>query len=234
MKDFTVSVSKVTYESLMREACESTFIGNSKVSLNTIYKSEHSPSRTQLFWICLKNIPLFVSTHLLRHHVGAVPFQLTCREDRPGGNIGFPEKADSIVNQLEILRHDVAVGCNKNDAFDIIDHALDKLEWMKDNADRQTPVNLSILVNAQSLIDMAKLRLCCKSHPETRTVFNAIKEQIWLIDRDLANMMVRKCVYRNGLCGEPSCCGFNHTTTFKEELTNYISHYSDKQKGTNL
>ena len=44
-------------------------------------------------------------------------------------------------------------------------------------------------------------------------------------------MMVRKCVYRNGLCGEQRCCGFNHTAAFEAELQDYISHFSEKQKG---
>lgn len=53
MKDFTVSVKKLTDEELMREACETTFLGESHISLNSIYKSEHSPVRTQLFWVNL-------------------------------------------------------------------------------------------------------------------------------------------------------------------------------------
>jgi len=64
MKDFVVSVRKITDESLMREACEMTFLGNSSQKMLSIYKSEHSPVRTQIFWVTAKNIPLFVATHL--------------------------------------------------------------------------------------------------------------------------------------------------------------------------
>ena len=63
------------------------------------------------------------------------------------------------------------------------------------------------------------------------TVFRAIKQEIAKVDPDLASMMVRKCVYRNGLCGEPRCCGFNHTHEFETELKDYTSHFSEKQKG---
>lgn len=233
MKDFTVSVRKLTDEELMREACESTFIGTSHVSLETIYKSEHSPVRTQLFWITLKNIPLFVSTHLLRHHVGSVPFQLTCRDDRKGGNPGMPAKIVDAVTRIKNLVSDWAKGGVYISGHEVEAQSIIKeLEWLKDNADRFTPVNLSLCINAQSLIDMAKLRLCtgCAA-AETVTVFREIKNQISKIDPALASMMVRKCVYRNGLCGEQRCCGFNHTPAFVKEWQDYTSHFSEKQKG---
>ena len=75
MKDFVVSVKKLTDADLMREACQMTFIGKSHQSLLSIYKTEHSPVRSQLFWVKFEGIPLYISTHLLRHHVGSVPFQ---------------------------------------------------------------------------------------------------------------------------------------------------------------
>lgn len=97
MKDFTVSVRKLTDLELLQEACATTFLGTSHATLISLYKSEHSPVRTQLFWISLKNIPLFISTHLIRHHVGSVPFQLTCRDDRNGGNPNLIDKIDAVM-----------------------------------------------------------------------------------------------------------------------------------------
>lgn len=234
MKEFTVSVRKLTDVDLLREACATTFLGESHASLISMYKSEHSPVRTQLFWISLKNIPLYISTHLLRHHVGSVPFQLTCRDDRNGGNPGLIGKINAINNKLDML-------LTATNTFtietreEIIRSVISELDWLKDNSDRYTPVNLSLCLNAQSLIDMAKLRLCtgCAAR-ETVIVFQAIKNEIAKIDPDLASVMVRKCVYRNGLCGEPRCCGFNHSAAFEAELKDYVSHFSEKQKGMNL
>ncbi len=221
MKDYTVSVRKLTDLDLMREACEMTFLGTSHQSLLSIYKSEHSPVRTQLFWIAAKHIPLFIATHLLRHHVGSVPFQLTCRDDRQGANPGLIAKLDSVIEKLK-----------SGAAPESFSGIIDELEWIQNNSDRYTPVNLGLLINAQSLIDMAKLRLCSgQAHHETVAVFQEIKNQIKSIDPDLASMMVRKCVYRGGLCGEPRCCGFNHTLKFEQEMADYILHFSDKQIG---
>lgn len=233
MKDFTVSVRKLTDLELLQEACATTFLGTSNATLMSLYKSEHSPVRTQLFWISLKNIPLYISTHLLRHHVGSVPFQLTCRDDRKGGNPGLPGKVDSIIAQVTSLMGTWRKGGSFiGDHQKAADSICKELVWLKDNADRETPVNLSLCINAQSLIDMAKLRLCtgCAS-PGTVIVFQAIKDEISKIDPDLASMMVCKCVYRGGLCGEPRCCGFNGTPKFRAELSHYLSNFSQKQKG---
>lgn len=231
MKEFNVSVRKLTDEALMREACECTFIGKSYQSLLSIYKSEHSPVRTQMFWIKLTNIPLFIATHLLRHHVGSVPFQLTCRDDRQGGNPGLIDKIDAINEKLSMLLSMVN-SASYGSQEDMIKSIITDLKWLQDNSDRYTPVNLGLCLNAQSLIDMSKLRLCSgTAHHETVAVFKHIKQAITEVDPDLAKMMVRKCVYRGGICGEPRCCGFNHTPLFLTELKDYLSNFSKKQSG---
>lgn len=228
MKNYSISVKKVTDDSLMREACEMTFNGTSKQSLLSIYKSEHSPARTQLFWVTCKNIPLFISTHLLRHHVGSIPFQLTCRDDRDGGNPGLKAKIDAVIKEVTALHLSNNTEEEKQQKFEEI---IGQLEWIKDNTDRYTPVNLGLLVNAQSLIDMAKLRLCNQSHKETIQIFNSIKAEIEKVDPALASVMVAKCVYRGGICGEPRCCSYNNTPAFQRELVKYLKNFSEKQAG---
>lgn len=208
---------------LMHEACNSTFNGESKQSLLSIYKSEHSPARTQIFWVTCENIPLFVSTHLLRHHVGSQPFALTYRNDRNGGKDQNVYISDRLTELLAVpYEH------RTNDEKTEIHNLLIEL---KVNSGRLTPTNLSLLVNAQSLIDMAKLRDCFQAATETRIVFSMIKNRIHDCDPDLAKMMVKKCIYRNGLCGEPKCCGYNSSPAFKLELEEYLSYFTPKQRG---
>ena len=223
LKDLTIEVSKMsldgmTPERLAQEACEMTFLGKSRISLRRLYLSEHSPVRTQIFWIKFNSIPLFISTHLLRHHVGSVPFQLTCRDDRNGGNVNLKERLE------ELCANSLYKGC--------VDH--EGINEICATTDRYTPVNLALLINAQSLIDMSKLRLCMQSHKETRYVFERLKEAIAKVDVDLSNVMVAKCVYRGGICGEPMACGWNKTDKFQRTLTEYLSNFNKKQIGVNL
>ena len=221
-KNFSVTVRKLTDRDLMLEACESTFIGKSNQSLLSIYKSEHSPARTQLFWITIKNAPLFAVSHMVRHHIGIEKFQLTMRNDRHGAKDQCPYIADRLVEIIAIPE--------EYRAEEEVKEMYDLLDELKYRAGRNALTNLSILVNAQSLIDMSKVRLCLIASTETRQIFLAIKDVISREDPELASMMVRKCVYRGGICGEPKCCGFNNTPTFKEELREYLKNFTKTQQ----
>lgn len=73
--------------------------------------------------------------------------------------------------------------------------------------DRNTPVNHMMFCNAESLITMARKRLCYKAHEQTIVVMNEIKREISKIDPDLGMFMVKQCLYRNG-CNELNTCGW--------------------------
>lgn len=154
---------KLTDIDLMHRACESTMQAGktSSVTLDSMYRCEHSPIRTQVFWIEMDDVPTFVSVHFVRHKIGIEHFCRSNREDR-GGN---------------------------------------------GEANRHTPMRHSVLVNAESLINMARKRLCYQAHPETRAVMLAIREAVREVDPDLARYMVPSCVYRGGYCPELRPCG---------------------------
>ena len=139
-QNFTVSVRKLTDKELMQRACEMTFLGTSKQSLLSMYKAEHSPTRTQVFWIECKNIPLFIATHLLRHHVGSVPFQLTCRDDRKGGNPSLIQKLEEIKSKLNNIVNEVQEGRSDNAEFDISE-IQDEHTYLQGNTNQKTTVN---------------------------------------------------------------------------------------------
>lgn len=201
-----VIVEKITDERIMREACEMTFLGKSKMTLKRMAACEHSPLRTQLYWIRLYDIPLFCSTQLLRHHVGSQPFQLTCRTDRKGGNNHFKERINEVMDEI---------------ADNKLESAMCNLVWLQENADRYTKVNLGLCINAQALINMAKDRLCSDASVETREIFKAIKAEIERVDSELALFLVPKCIYRGGICNSLNPCGFNKTEKFNIQLETY-------------
>ena len=65
-------------------AFDSTVRFNSNVSDLNSYLMEHSPIRVEEYCIQMKNIPVFVSTHFVRHTQGNNPYLLTQRDDRNG------------------------------------------------------------------------------------------------------------------------------------------------------
>jgi len=72
---------------------------------------------------------------------------------------------------------------------------------------RFTPVNHRFIANAESILHIARRRLCYKASPETREVVLLLREKMKLVDPDLAYYMVPNCVYRGGICPEPKPCG---------------------------
>ena len=62
--------------------------------------SEHSPIRIGEISIKFESIPYFVSTHLVRHHIGVEKFVGTSREDRT--NIKREERKQTDCVQMEL------------------------------------------------------------------------------------------------------------------------------------
>lgn len=94
--EMTCTVKKHTDIQDAWEAIESTMYEGfvAKAPLKQIYMWMHSPIRTQIFSIQLKNIYSFVSVHLARH-VTTVPFVQSKRTDRGGTGT---EDRYSLVN----------------------------------------------------------------------------------------------------------------------------------------
>ena len=156
-----INVTKITDRALLDEAASFTSGKEcGAIPLHKWYDAEHSPIRTQVFFVRMYAIPTFVSVHFVRHKVGVDHFVRSNREDRGG-----------------------------------VTHA-----------DRGTPVNHAMFLNAQALIAMARKRLCGKASKETQKVFGLIKQQIELCDPDLALALVPECEYR-GRCTEFKSCG---------------------------
>ena len=161
-KLWLITAYKLTDEKLAQRACAVTTNSKmAKVGLKELYKCEHSPIRTQLFWIEMEKIPSFVSVHLVRHNVGVQHFVKSNRPDRGG----------------------------------------------EDVVTRETPVNHCMLINAQSLINMARKRLCALASEDTRMVMLAIRHAIEDDDPELAKRMVSECEYRGMVCHELKPCG---------------------------
>lgn len=158
-----VIIEKCTDEILMRKACETTINAESKMTLEKIYFCEHSPMRTQIFWVRLNDIPTFVSTHLVRHKIDVEHYVKSNREDRPA--------------------------------------------YSGEGGGRWHSVNHGMRISAQSLVNLARKRLCAQSHMATRKVMLAIVESMKDVDPALAEKLVPDCIYRGG-CFELRPCGF--------------------------
>lgn len=94
----------------------------------------------------------------------------------------------------------------------------DRTEYEK-VPDRNTPNNVRFDGNFQSFINISRKRLCSCASKETREVWQVVKDEIAKVEPELAECMVRECVYR-GFCPENSC-GYCRTEAYQEEVEKY-------------
>ena len=82
------------------------------------------------------------------------------------------------------------------------------------------PNDQDFYVNAQTLINISRRRLCNTASKETREawklVVQTLKENV---DPIIADFLVPNCIYR-GFCPEVNSCGFCKTEKYKKDLNN--------------
>lgn len=214
-----VKVAKLTHLSLLQKANSFTTGRDSKMDLAKAYKLGHSPIRTQLFWIEMRDIPLFVASHLVRSHVGIQCFQLSKRPDRGGKD--FKQVCEDISNKVNTIP-DIDSGYVYSEAVETISEMINDLPY---EFDRYTPTDLACIINAEAIINMSHKRLCAKASAETREIWEKIVEEIRKCDRDLANYCVKPCVHC-GFCREAKPCGFTKTDIYQILREDYLKLFS--------
>lgn len=97
------------------------------------------------------------------------------------------------------------------------------LDIPRDELPQGSENDMDILVNAQSLINVSKKRLCHKASPETRHAWEKVRDEINKFDPIMASVMVPECIYR-GFCpyGNDGCGMFN-SPSFQQWREKYIS-----------
>lgn len=207
-----IQVIKLTDLDLLHRANEFTTGHESNMSLERAYLYGHSPIRTQIFWVEMIDIPLFVASQLVRQHVGVQFFQRSKRIDRGGED--FRYECHDFGQRLDLIAEHIDSDLTEQAAQELIE-SLNEMEaevksWAT-KFDRYAPTDLACIINAEALINMAHKRLCSKASKETREVVEILRDKVAEVDRALARMMVRPCVAHGGICREPKCCGYNQT-----------------------
>lgn len=163
-----------------------------------VIMAEHSPIKLVEYLISFKNLRQWVGVHLLRHE-HMLPFIHSQRVDRR-------EDIDSLTERvMSIIEEDV----KSDDSFNKRDYLF-----------QGEPNDQDFVVNAQTLINISRKRLCHCASKETREAWVAVKEAIKEFDPIMASFMVPNCIYR-GRCPEMNTCGYYKTDKFKKELDEY-------------
>ena len=163
-----------------------------------VIMAEHSPIKLVEYLISFKDLRQWVGVHLLRHE-HMLPFIHSQRVDRR-------EDIDSLTERvMSIIEEDVKS-----------DESFNKRDYLFQGE----PNDQDFVVNAQTLINISRKRLCHCASKETREAWVAVKETIKEFDPIMASFMVPNCIYR-GRCPEMNTCGYYKTDKFKKELDEY-------------
>lgn len=117
----------------------------------------------------------------------------------------------SVASHL--VRHTHAQPYQRSKRPDRDPHAID--------LGRKTPTDLGLLLNAEEIINISRVRLCSMASQETREVWKAVLVELAKIDQDLAWHCHPTCVFRGGICPEPKSCGYNKSELFRIHLESY-------------
>ena len=126
------------------------------------------------------------------------------------------------------VRHHVGVtpfmSTQREDRNDeIMAISIEENENPRDNAKQGSLVNLKLLVNAQSLIDISKRRICGQAHPETQKTWNLTLNKLKEVDFELFKHCVPMCVYK-GFCPENYPCGRTEWKLYKNWRKEYVGN----------
>lgn len=159
--------------------------------------AEHSPIKLVEYTISFTDLKQWVGVHLLRHQY-VLPFIHSQRVDRRNLD-------DCVEKVMSIISDDV-----KNDP------SFNKRDYLFQGE----PNDQDFVVNAQTLINVSRKRLCKTASKETQEAWKAVQGAIREFDPVMASFMVANCVYR-GFCPERESCGFWKSKTFNQQLNEY-------------
>jgi len=85
---------------------------------------------------------------------------------------------------------------------------------------KDEPVNMRLMLDAQEIIAISRVRLCNRAEKETRKVWNEVIKELGKIEPELASACVPNCIYR-GFCPEFESCGFADSELFNLKVVDY-------------
>ena len=112
---------------------------------------------------------------------------------------------------------------------------IDGNQKPREEQKKDDPVNMRLLVNAQEIINISKVRLCKKAETATRRAWAMAIDELSKIEPLLAKACVPNCIYR-GVCPEFNSCGFYTTPAYLTLTSDYIDNLtvsSNDSKRTN-
>lgn len=119
--------------------------------------------------------------------------------------------------------HHVGFKAAEDDVYFIQTSRSDRTETNRDSLSQTASVICRIMLNAQSIINVSRVRLCRLASPETRQAWKAFINKLQEIEPMLASVCQPNCIYRARCPEGKNTCGYCFTTDFERNATAYES-----------
>ena len=92
------------------------------------------------------------------------------------------------------------------------------------------PTNMMVVLNAQAMLNISRVRLCNRASKETRELWQDTMEALLneTCDDPIVDFCVPRCVHC-GFCPEFQSCGYVNTDKYQKERKLYLNAHDGKQ-----
>lgn len=122
---------------------------------------------------------------------------------------------------MHLRTHHIGFKATEDDIYFIQTSRSDRIQKDRNSLVQTAPVSCRAVLNAQSIINTSRVRLCQLSSLETRKAWKALIERLKETEPLLAKLCQPNCIYRARCPEGKNTCGYNHTTIYKKEINNY-------------
>lgn len=119
--------------------------------------------------------------------------------------------------------HHIGFKATEDDVYFIQTSRSDRTETNRDELSQTAPVICRIILNAQSIINVSRVRLCKLASPETRIAWEVFIDKLKEIEPLLAAVCQPNCIYRRQCPEGKNTCGYSITTACERKTEAYNS-----------
>jgi hypothetical protein len=122
---------------------------------------------------------------------------------------------------MHFRTHHIGFRSGEDDIYFIQTQRTDRTQVNRDKLYQNELINMSAILNAQSIINVSRKRLCFQTAEETRNVWKNTLEVLKEKEKILYYLCMSECVYR-GFCPERVCCGWCNSVEYDDLRKEYV------------
>lgn len=122
---------------------------------------------------------------------------------------------------MHLRTHSIGFMSGEDDLYFVQTQRTDRTQKERDKLPQDALVRLRVIINAHSIINVSRVRLCKLADSQTRKAWVEFIIKLSEIEPLFASLAVPNCVYRKFCPETVKSCGYNKTDIFKEELSFY-------------